>query len=112
MQGLLDAAHVENSNATLAISALSRLEARVLPMRHGDRELLMAFDDFFARPELIVVPLSGAVIDLATDVRARSRLRTPDALQAASCLALSQPARFITGDAGFCREPALDVVLV
>lgn len=81
-------------------------------MRHGARELLLAFDDFFARPELVVVPLSDLVIDLATEVRARSGLRTPDALQAASCLTLPPTTRFITGDAGFRREPALDLVLI
>jgi predicted nucleic acid-binding protein len=52
------------------------------------------------------------VVDLATAIRARSGLRTPDALQAACCLSLEQPASFITNDAGFRRVTALDVVLV
>jgi predicted nucleic acid-binding protein len=96
----------------LAVSAISRLECRVLPLRSGDRRLLAEFDMFFTRPDLIVVPLSTAVIDRATAVRARDGLKTPDALQAASCLALPGSARFVTGDEAFRRVDGLDVVLV
>lgn len=78
----------------------------------GDQQRLAAYDDFFSRDGLVVVPLSDGVIALATDVRARSRLRTPDALQAACCLSLPDSARFVTGDTGFRREPALDLLLV
>lgn len=98
--------------ARVAVSDLSRLECQVQPLRAGRRDLVAAYDGFFAAAGLIVVPLSAAVIDLATAIRARSLLRTPDALQAACCLGLGQPARFVTNDAGFRREAALDVVLI
>ena len=96
----------------IAVSDLSRLECRVRPLREGRHDRLLIYDRFFATPELTVIPLSRAVVDIATAVRARSGLRTPDALQAACCLSLGQPARFVTSDAAFRREAALDVVLV
>ena len=99
-------------DARIAVSEISRLECRVRPLREGRRDLVATYDRFFASSGLTVVPLSRGVVDLATAIRARSGLRTPDALQAACCLSLGQPASFITNDAGFRREAALDVVLV
>jgi len=99
-------------DARIAVSEISRLECRVRPLREGRRNLVATYDRFFASSGLTVVPLSRAMVDLATAIRARSGLRTPDALQAACCLSLEQPASFVTNDAGFRRETALDVVLV
>jgi predicted nucleic acid-binding protein len=99
-------------DAQLAVSDLSRLECRVRPLREGRRDLVVSYDRFFAAAGLTVIPLSRAVVDLATVIRARSGLRTPDALQAACCLSLGQPARFVTNDGAFRHETALDVVLV
>ena len=96
----------------VAVSDLSRLECRVRPLRAGDSALLAAYDAFFAADGLTVLPLSPDIVDLATAIRARSGLRTPDAIQAACCLGLRKPARFVTNDAGFQREPALGVVLI
>ncbi len=104
--------HQQFPQARLAISDLSRMECRVRPLRGGDRALLAAYDRLFGAAALEVRLLTPAVIDLATAIRARSGLRTPDALQAASCLSLPGPALFVTGDAGFRREAALAVELI
>ncbi len=101
------------SGATqVAVSDLSRLECRVLPLRDARRDLLAAYDRFFAARGLHVVPLSATVIDRATAIRARHGLRTPDALQAACCLSLGQPAWFVTNDAAFRRVPGLAVEVI
>ncbi|MBL6453717.1 PIN domain-containing protein [Belnapia sp. T6] len=102
----------EHPGARIAVSELSRLECRVRSLRERQEALVAAYDRLFAASGLTVVPLSPAVIDAATVLRARHRLRTPDAIQAACCLALPAPRRFVTGDAGFTRLPRLDVVLV
>jgi len=102
----------DDRDAQIAVSDLSRLECRVQPLREGRYDLILVYDRFFAASSLTVVPLSRTVVDLATVVRVRSGLRTAGALQAACCLSLGQPARFITSDRAFQREPALDVVLV
>ncbi len=96
----------------LAVSRLSLLECRVGPLREGAAERLAIFDDFFARPDLILVELDRQVVELATAIRARHGTRTPDALQAACCLQLGPSRRMLTGDRALRRIAGLEVVLV
>lgn len=91
----------------LAISRLSWLECRVGPLRRRDALALARFDAFFQHADLQWVELSEAVVERATLLRAEHNLRTPDALQAASCLQLGSGAVMVTGDVGFQRVPAL-----
>ena len=93
----------------LAVSALSRLECRVRPLRDGDQALIDRYDAFFADPGLAVIALDEAVLDRAAELRARCRLRTPDALQAASLLVADADGAFVTGDADVMAVPGLQV---
>lgn len=95
-----------------AMSRLSWLECRVQPARDNQLDTLAAFDAFFARPDLTWVELTRDVVELATAVRVKHGLRTPDALQAASCLQLGAQHTFITGDAAFKNVAALNVELM
>jgi predicted nucleic acid-binding protein len=114
--GLVNAALSEAARAYpdlgVAVSRLSWLECRIRPMRLDDHATLAAFDAFFARPDLIWVELTRDVVELATVIRVRHGLRTPDALQAASCLQLGAEHMFFTGDATFERVAGLNVRLV
>jgi len=92
-----------------ALSRLSWLECRLGPMKADDQITLSRFDAFFSRPDLIWIELDRHVVELATLIRARHGLRTPDALQAASCLQLGQDHVLLTGDAAFERVPGLHV---
>lgn len=94
-----------------AVSRLSWLECRVGPMKHDDATTLARYDAFFARPDLIWVELTREVVELATVVRVRHGLRTPDALQAACCLQLGREHRMLTGDGAFRRVDGLNVVI-
>lgn len=96
----------------LAASRLTWLECRVKPMKDNNGALLAQYDAFFDRPDLIWLELTRDVVELAAAVRARHGLRTPDALQAASCLQLGQAHVMLTGDATFQRVAGLNVVLV
>lgn len=109
VQGVLSELHSSAKESALGVSALSRLECRIGPLRTGNQALLERYDTFFADPGLVVVPLENDVIDLATDLRARHSLRTPDALQAASLLSRSDAGVFVTGDDDFQRVPGLNV---
>ena len=82
------------------------------PLRRRDAVALGRFDTFFLHPDLLWVELSGSVVERATLLRAEHHLRTPDALQASSCLQLGPDAVMVTGDAGFQRVPALRLALV
>jgi len=49
------------------------------------------------------------VVELATAIRVKHGLRTPDALRAAGCLQLGAGDVFLTGDAAFERVAGLSV---
>ena len=91
-------------------SRLSRLECRCKPLREHQKELLRLYDTFFAGKELIVREIDDAVVERATELRARVGLKTPDAIHAATAI-LAGVAAFWTTDARFskCSELAVEV---
>ncbi|MEY4980458.1 MAG: hypothetical protein RLZZ352_2728 [Pseudomonadota bacterium] len=94
----------------LAVSRLSVMECRIKPLREGDGVLLQRYTDFFASVQIL--ELDAAVVDVATHLRARHGLKTPDALQAATALVWQRTGDevlFVTADQGFDRVPALAV---
>lgn len=93
----------------LAASALSRLECRVRPLREDNHGLLERYDAFFADPGLAMIALDDTVLDRAAELRAQCRLRTPDAMQAASLLVTDADGAFVTGDTDFTVVPGLQV---
>ena len=70
----------------LCVTDLTRLECRVMPTRESNPALLQQFDKFFAQPEVVTVPLDARVFNLATELRAQYRLKTPDALHLAAAI--------------------------
>lgn len=96
----------------VALSRLSWLECRIGPMKAGDPARLAAFDAFFSLPDLTWVELGREVVELATAIRARHGLRTPDALQAACCLQLGPQHVLLTGDKSFERVQGLKVIVL
>ena len=71
---------------SLVTSRLTRFECRSKPLRAGDLATLARFDVFFAGLELILADVSRAVIERATDLRARYNLKTPDAIRYATAV--------------------------
>ena len=98
--------------AQLTVSRLSWLECRVYPMKHQQVQILALYDEFFASVDLVWVELSAEVVEWATMLRAQYGLRTPDALQAASCLSLDSAHIFFTADRGFHKVLGLNVHLL
>ena len=96
----------------LAISRLSYLECRVQPIRDGDEELALRYHTLFAMPDLHTVEIDANVIEGATRIRAQFGLRTPDAIQAASCLSLNVEHIFLTNDSAFRRVPGLALKMI
>lgn len=108
----LAAAAAKHPDLGAATSRLTWLECRVGPMRANDNALLGVYDAFFVQPDLQWVELSKEVVELAAVIRASHGLRTPDALQAASCLQLGAAHLFLTGDAAFRRVAGLNVMVL
>jgi len=83
----------------------------VAPLREGKASLLAEYDAFFAPADLEVVEIDSHVIERATDLRARYRFKTPDAIHLAA--AIEQRAElFITGDDDLqrCSEVTVEVL--
>ena len=102
----------EHPSMGAAVSRLSWLECRVRPARNNELATLAKFDAFFARPDLVWVELGKNVVELATAIRVRYGLRTPDALQAASCLQLGAVHLFLTGDITFKKVAELNTKML
>jgi uncharacterized protein len=82
----------------IAISDLVRLEYRVKPVKNGDTTKLALFDAFCAQPDVQVVPITKAVFDRATVIRATRNFKLGDSLHLAAA-AEAGCDRFLTNDA-------------
>lgn len=98
--------HVRAANRLMALAAagdrvvlsdLVRLECRVKPLMTGDRSKLAVFDAFFSRPDMQTVPITTAVFDRATQIRAAHKYKLADSLHLAAA-AESGCDRFLTND--------------
>ncbi|HEV3005007.1 MAG TPA: type II toxin-antitoxin system VapC family toxin [Pirellulales bacterium] len=74
------------SGDKVVVSDLSRLECRCGPIAIGDSTRLAQFDLFFARLTDHIAPLTTAVCDRATLIRAKYRFKTPDSLHLAAAV--------------------------
>jgi uncharacterized protein len=86
----------------LLTSQLSRLKCRTKPLRVGDAVLLSLYDAFFSGIEVEVLPITIAVVDKATELRAILSLKTPDAIHLATAI-VSGATAFLTGDKALAR---------
>ena len=100
-----------DAGGQLIASDLTRLECRVQPLRTGDADLMARYDQFFHSEEVALVPVSRDAWDLATEVRARHGLKTPDALHVACAVTLGCDL-LITGDARLAQCPEVKTELV
>ena len=86
------------SGGLLVISDLVRLECRMLPIRLADVVRLADYDRLFAQPNVALVPITAAVFDRATHIRAFHNFKLADCLHLAAAVE-SRCDRFLTNDA-------------
>lgn len=94
----------------LMVSRLSLLECLVKPMRDKDKKTVEKYREFFESTELKIIEIDSRVIDIATKLRADYGLRTPGAIQAASCLSSGKQHIFLSNDKRFTSVTQLNVV--
>ena len=70
----------------IAISDLVRLEYRVLPLKTGDTTKLTLFDAFCSHPDVRIVPITTAVFERATTIRATHNFKLADSLHLAAAV--------------------------
>jgi predicted nucleic acid-binding protein len=96
---------------TAAASELATMEVLVGPLKSGNTALVTRFERFFTPRDLRLEPVSLAVLRQAATLRATTRLRTPDAIHAATALVLGCP-MFLTNDRDFQKVPGLPVTVL
>lgn len=94
----------------LTVSRLSFLECLVKPTREKDKKTIEIYRNFFESAELEIIEIEPSMIETATQLRADYSLRTPDAIQAASCLVAGEQHIFLTNDKRFTSVTQLNVV--
>ena len=91
---------------------ITLLEILVKPRRDENWEAVRDYKDLLLTfPNLQLVPLEPECADLASDLRARYGIKTPDAIQVASALLHSATA-FVTNDDQMKQISELEVVLL
>lgn len=99
---------LEAAGDQVAVSDLTRMECRVKPIRDGDALKLSDFDAFFSRPDVQKLPLSTAVYDRATEIRATHNYKLTDSVQLAAAVE-SRCGRFLTNDTRLSGFPDIPV---
>lgn len=101
----------ETTSPYLVGSELLLLETLVKPVAVGDFLLQQAFRSFLSAREIKLIPITASILETAVSLRATYKLKTPDAIHAATALAMDCR-MLITNDAVFERVPNLSVVVL
>jgi predicted nucleic acid-binding protein len=91
-----------------AFSDLTRLECRVKPIKLGAVTVLADFDAFFARSDVSFIPITTAVFDRATVIRATRNYKLGDSLHLAAAVEAGCD-RFLTHDLRLSAFPDIPV---
>ena len=87
------------------------MECRSKPLRLGDLVTVAQFDTFFAGIEIVLLDITAAVIERATELRAKYQLKTPDAIHYATAAEVGATV-FLTGDRALarCSETLVEIL--
>jgi predicted nucleic acid-binding protein len=102
---------IQGGKMTGVASELALMEVLVGPIKSGSGPLAALYERALAQPGFQLEPITQTVLRRAADLRATTRLRTPDAIHAATALVLGCP-MFLTNDRGFRAVPNLPVTLL
>lgn len=92
-------------------SELTLMETLVGPLKSGDTKLENAFEQALLGTEVRLFPITQPILRQAAQLRATTKLRTPDALHAATGLHLAC-VQFVSNDVGFRAVPGLPLVIL
>ena len=102
---------LQRGECEVVTSELTILEVMVLAFRNRDQAPTELHRGLLDTEGFSCLPIDREILEVAAEVRARSRLRTPDAIHAASALR-SGASMFLTNDAAFRRVDGLNVVIL
>jgi predicted nucleic acid-binding protein len=92
-------------------SDLTLMESLVGPLKSGDSALANTYEQLFQQAQTRLLPITQPILREAARLRATTKLRTPDAVHAATAQQASC-VLFVTNDAGFRGLASLPVVIL
>lgn len=95
----------------IVTSELSLLEVMVGPMKTGSQHLIDAYQELLTGTEIGLVPIDTQVLLEAARLRAKTSLRTPDAIHAATAI-LAGCDTLITNDLAFRSVSSINVQIL
>ncbi len=105
--GLIEDGRIEGKT-----SVITRLEILVKPKEEGNElladEYRLILENF---PHLEVIPVDAKVADLASVIRAKYKLRTPDAIQLATSI-LKGAQAFVTNDESLKKVKEIESIVM
>lgn len=103
---------IEHGSCKAVTSILTLIELLIKPKREGNliavgdyRDMILTF------PNLMVMDVNLRVSDIASDMRAKYRIRMPDAIQIASAI-VGGSQSFITNDEGLKKVKDVNIILL
>lgn len=92
-------------------SELALLETLVAPLKNVDFVLINAYETLLLSTEMQLMPITRAILREAAQMRTQTKLKTPDAIHAATAITHSCSI-FLTNDYGFRRVPNLPLTVL
>lgn len=92
-------------------SDLALMETLILPLKNGNKTLEQAYERALLGTELRLLPITQTILRRAAQLRATTKLKTPDALHAATALETGC-VLFVSNDAGFRGVAGLPLVIL
>ena len=103
---------VNAGDIRVVTSTVTLLEVLVQPMKHGDDSLAHRYNDILlSSPYIFTVPVTPATAQTAAELRATSKLKTPDAIHLATAIN-HHASDFLTNDRDFGDFDALHILKV
>ena len=87
------------------------MEVLVLPLRNNDESLIYDYEQLLLNSAMQLITINQSILRQAANLRATNRLKTPDAIHAATALSINCDL-FITNDNGFRNLSNLPVVIL
>ena len=89
---------IDQGRLKAAASAVTLLEVLVVPYRAGRLDLAQRYEEILANSRgLQIVGIDNSLMRVAAMIRAKTRIKTPDAIQLAAAMR-SECATFVTND--------------
>jgi len=103
---------VKTGEIQLVTSTETFLEVLVMPLKRGDDRLAHDYNDFLvSSPNVTIISVSPAIAQTAAELRATTKIKTPDAIQLATALE-HQAVAFLTNDRDFGDAKSLKILRV